>query len=224
MDQQRSTADPPTAIRPLPASVGCRRRGSRRELHALDLIRRRPHPDVVGSGRCVRGRRAPAGPPEGCQSVARGHVCREGRVCGASSLRPWRSAPSSLRSTATPPPDEETASDSTVLLCCSGSRSPAAVASLHRQAPTLLRRCGAGLAHIFHDWRRCWPPSTAFTRPAPPSTDGVHHASPRAPRRRDVASPRAPTAPTRLGSSADRRRGEPPGSTATSASISLRPS
>ena len=38
------------------------------------------------------------------------------------------------------------ASDGTVLLCRSGSRSPAAVASLHRQAPTLLRRCGAGLA------------------------------------------------------------------------------
>ena len=42
------------------------------------------------------------------------------------------------------------ASDGTVLLCRSGSRSPPAVASLHRQAPTLLRRCGAGLAHNFN--------------------------------------------------------------------------
>ncbi len=73
------------------------------------------------------------------------------------------------RSTATPPPDEETASDSTVLLCCSGSRSPAAVASLHRRAPTLLRRCGAGLAHDFHNWRagqRRWPAAQEPRRPA----------------------------------------------------------
>ena len=41
------------------------------------------------------------------------------------------------------------ASDGTVLLCRSGSRSPPTVASLHRQAPTLLGRCGAGLAHNF---------------------------------------------------------------------------
>ena len=43
------------------------------------------------------------------------------------------------------PPDEDTASDSTVLLCCSGSRSPAAVASLLVEHLTTF---GAGLAHI----------------------------------------------------------------------------
>ena len=71
-----------------------------------------------------------------------------------------------------------TASDSTILLCCSGSRSPAAVAPLQRSwapdrgprrvapvdkpsAPSSLR---AGLAHIFHNWRRCRRPLTAFMR------------------------------------------------------------
>ena len=35
-----------------------------------------------------------------------------------------------------------------------------------RQAPTLLRRCGAGLAHTFHNWiRRCQAPS-AFLKDA----------------------------------------------------------
>ena len=39
-----------------------------------------------------------------------------------------------------------------------------------RQAPTLLRRCGAGLTHTFIHWRRCRRPRTAFRRaqlPAP---------------------------------------------------------
>ena len=80
----------------------------------------------------------------GVAVVARENDRSEGRVSGA---RDGGQGAHCARSTATPPPDEETASDSTILLCCSGSRSPAAVASLHRQAPTLLRRCGAGLAH-----------------------------------------------------------------------------
>ena len=95
----------------------------------------------------------------GCRSLAATTTAR-----AASAARaPGGQRAHCARSTATPPPDKETASDSTVLLCCSGSRSPAAVASLRRQAPTLLRRCGAGLAHSFHNWRRCWRPSTVFT-------------------------------------------------------------
>ena len=140
-------------------------RAGRRRIGRGRIGRGRIHPDLQ-IARCSAAGPSTwaAGPPEGCQSVARANDHREGRVSGASSWRPRRSAPSSLRSTAYPSSGQGTASDGTVLLCRSGSRSPAAVASLHRQAPTLLRRCGAGLAHTFHNWRRCRRPSTAFGR------------------------------------------------------------
>ena len=108
---------------------------------------------------CTRRRSGAIGACRSRIATARRRVLRRGasrslasttgserRVSGARSRRPRRSLlRRSLESY--PSSGQGTASDSTVLLCCSGSRSPAAVASLLVDKPTLLRRCGAGLAH-----------------------------------------------------------------------------
>jgi hypothetical protein len=93
---------------------------------------------------------------------SREFATREGRLSGA---RDGGQRAHCARSTATPPPSKETASDGTVLLCRSGSRSPAAVASLLFDKP--LRSfvaAGQGSAHSPHNWRRCRRPTTRLKR------------------------------------------------------------
>ena len=89
---------------------------------------------------------------------------REGRVSGARSLRPWRFAPSSLRSTAIPllrPRHRLRQHDTAVLLRLSlaGSSRFAPLG----QAPHCVRR---GARSHLHNWRRCRPPPTAFVKGA----------------------------------------------------------
>src|SRR5262249_33141875 len=95
-----------------------------------------------------------AGLPEGWQQSL---AAKAGSSSGSAALAPMRpkhSARASLRETATPPPDEETrlrrhgtAVPLRLSLAASSRFAPAT-------APTLLRRCGAGLAHTLHNWSR----------------------------------------------------------------------
>ena len=102
--------------------------------------RRRPTPDRRSAARrsgaqrahCARSRATP--PPS--MTAPR---CKEPRRCALARPPAGRSA-------------------ATIM----GARPRTAARSLRRQAPTLLRRCGAGPRSHLHNWRRCWRPSTAF--------------------------------------------------------------
>ena len=124
-------------------------------------VGRRIHPDLQISGAPLLDRRGRRVLRRGAsRSLAPTTTARAASAArapcghGASLLRRCAQGPY-------PSSVQGTASDSTVLLCCSGSRSPAAVASLLFGQAYAHFAFGAGLAHIFHNWRRCRRPPTA---------------------------------------------------------------
>ena len=153
--------DPPTLIRP---------RGSRRRGVGLVIRRMRPKPPLEGEvdreadGRGDRpvsaaGWSWAAGPRRGASrslaaTAPRGRRRRRSlRAANALTALAQATPPPDMA----PPPQHDTA-------VRSGSRSPAAVASLLcGQAPHCVRR---GARSHLHYRRRCWPAPTAFTKRA----------------------------------------------------------
>ena len=183
------TTDPPPTVpafgRPAHDDSAPRLRAEPpRRAPALDVTRRRPHPDLQIRGAPLGVRRSRRVLRRGGCGSLRGDAAADGDVCGASLRWPRRrSLVAALKSDPSSGHGNRLRQHGTaVLLRLSLAGSSRFAPSTSPYAPSSLR--GRARSH-FHNWRRCRRPSTAFMGSSSTTVGCVNPPS---------ASPQGPTA------------------------------